>query len=85
MQALDLKRVIEGDREAQNFHALLFRCILKADGGNLTLLEKAFPNAVLTVLHYRAKGNIPDLPYDEPQTPPTYQEREALKVQNELK
>ena len=64
MQSLDLENVVYGNENATNFHALLFRLLLKADNHNLELLRKGFPNAVSMVERYKKSGLIWNLPYD---------------------
>lgn len=64
MQSLDLKNAIEGNKDATNFHTLLFRLIFKADGHNRLHLKAGFPNAVKMVETYLHDGTIEELPYD---------------------
>ena len=62
---VDLEFLVGSRREHQtNFSTRLFELILKADGINLELIRKGFPNAVKTVEIWRATGEIIDLPYD---------------------
>ena len=61
---IDLQLFVKGGQRQTNFTTSLIELIFKADGHNLRLLEKSFPNAVKTIDHYRATGEFLDLNYD---------------------
>ncbi len=62
---VDLEAISLHDQSRTNFGYLLLKLCMKADLHNLSLLRKAFPNAVMMVEHWRETGvNTLDLPYD---------------------
>jgi len=62
--SFDLRQIVEGSDKQTNFTTMLLKLIFKADLSNLEKLRKGFPNAVQTIEHYKATGDILNLESD---------------------